>query len=211
MIATVLWMIGGYGLLAIAGIASLGVTSINTMVDAYHLVFVTSGMLAAVLVPYVLAHKAYRHSFIHMNLDVRHRWTRHEVGFVVFALLMAGFWHPLYFLTTDAGHGWHLETTANIITTFVAIMLIGLWEEFFFYRLSVFCIQRISVILGGRCLAGDHVFGVLVPNRLSRLDRAARAVLYDVSGVCLLCDKESICDNYHSYPGRFDRICITAL
>lgn len=117
------------------GVVLLAITPINTKINFWHGVFMASGMLGAVIIPYLLAHRRYHQSFIHMGLDFRRRWSRREIGFVSFAIIASGFWQFLYFLTTDAHHGWYLDTPLNILVTFLVIMIIGLWEEFFFIAL----------------------------------------------------------------------------
>lgn len=117
------------------GVFILSLVVVDTAVNFHNFVVMTSGLIASVVIPYVLAHRKYKHSFVHMGLDFRRRWTRKEIGFVVFAVTMTAFWQPFYFLTTNAHSHWHFDNWFNVLVSFVVIMIIGLWEEFFFIAL----------------------------------------------------------------------------
>ncbi|AGL62622.1 membrane protein of unknown function [Candidatus Saccharimonas aalborgensis] len=124
------------------GVAMLAITPIGTEVKPYYLIFMTLGLAASVLVPYGLARRYDEHSFIHLGLNFRRRWTRNEVKYVVFAAVMTAFWQPLYFLTTNAHFSWHMDTTVNILVSFASIMAVGVWEEFFFIALVLAIAKR---------------------------------------------------------------------
>lgn len=124
------------------GVAILSIAPIGTEVNVYHAVFMTAGMLGALILPYALAHYYDARSFIHMGLNFRRRWTGREIGYVVFAVVMTGFWQPLYFLTTDAHVNWDLDNAVSIMVSFAVIMIIGLWEEFFFIALVLTIAKR---------------------------------------------------------------------
>ncbi len=124
------------------GVAILSVTPIGTEVRPYYLIYMTLGVVASVLVPYGLARRYDTQPFIHLGLNFHRRWTKTEIGYVVFAVAMTAFWQPLYFLTTNAHHGWHMDTAINIIVSFASIMVIGIWEEFFFIALVLAVAKR---------------------------------------------------------------------
>ncbi|MGB3023771.1 MAG: CPBP family intramembrane glutamic endopeptidase [Candidatus Saccharimonadales bacterium] len=124
------------------GVAILSITPIGTEVNMYYFVFMTTGVLASVIVPYALAHHYDKKTFIHMGLDFSRRWTRREVGYVALPVIMTAFWQPLYFLTTNAHNNWHFDTVLSIVVSFIVIMIIGLWEEFFFVALVLTIAKR---------------------------------------------------------------------
>lgn len=118
------------GLVAIATLI-LTLTPIGTETDLVHLLLMTLGLAVTLLVPYAISHIHYKHSFIHFRLSLK-KWPAQAWVMVLFAIVLTPIVLYAYFTTTDASEAWIMESVSDKIIVFTAIMLIGLWEEFFF-------------------------------------------------------------------------------
>lgn len=129
--------------LIVVGIALLLATPISTHISWEHFFTMTGGMMLAVIVPYLISRRYFKDSLIHFNLDWRRKWSRLEIGYVVFAVIACALWLALYFATTDAHKNWPMATPGDITIVFVCIMVIGIWEEFFFIGTVYGVLQRL--------------------------------------------------------------------
>lgn len=130
------------GLIAL-GVAIMMMTPINTHISFEHFIFMTSGIFLSVFLPYVIAHHYFKHPLIHFNLDLRRKWSMTEIGYVVFAVIGCAISLYVYFTTTDAHLNWPLGSFSDIIIVFASIMIIGIWEEFFFIGTVYGILQRL--------------------------------------------------------------------
>ena len=93
-------------------------------------------LLLALAIPYVGSHRLFRHSLIHFRLSFR-GWSRLEFATFLGSVIIAIAFLAGYLLVGDAYKHWKLDTTYDIVVAFTLIMLIGMWEEFYFIA-SVF-------------------------------------------------------------------------
>lgn len=128
--------------LLIIGLFILIVTPINTETTPVHLLTMTTGLFAAVLVPYGLSHLVFKSSIIHFNLEFARRWTRQQIAVFSFVVTGTVLFLYLYFSGSNAHAAWPMETTRDIAIVFGSIMVIGLWEEFFFIATVFGVFQR---------------------------------------------------------------------
>ena len=93
-------------------------------------------LMTALAIPYIGSHRLFKHSLIHFRLSFR-GWSRLEratfAGSVSLTIAFLG----AYFLIGDAYKHWQFATPYDIVVAFTLIMLIGMWEEFYFIA-SVF-------------------------------------------------------------------------
>lgn len=120
-----------YYFLILVGAIIMVLTPINTATDLLHLIVMSSGMALALAIPYVISHRIFRDPLIKFGLSFR-RWTKLETTTVLFIISTTAICLYLYFMTSSAHESWPLETPNDIAIVFISIMLIGLWEEFFF-------------------------------------------------------------------------------
>lgn len=98
-------------------------------------------LATALAIPYASSHVMFKHSLIHLAVDFRRRWARPEWIMFAVSIGISVTFLGLFFLTGDAYKHWKLDTTYDVIVTFALIMLIGIWEEFYFIA-SVFGVLK---------------------------------------------------------------------
>ena len=152
-VVTLLWVVA-YGavamvpesrrrhlLLVVTMLLLLGISPLGTSTEINPGAIMTLGMLVAVGLPFLVQKLSVVDADL-LHLRLRWGWpTKREWGYIAFA---AGLTSPvivLYFLTSGAGHGWHMESLADTLVSFAAIMIIGAWEEVFFIA-AIFGIFR---------------------------------------------------------------------
>ncbi|MBH1980340.1 CPBP family intramembrane metalloprotease [Candidatus Saccharibacteria bacterium] len=119
----------------------LGISPLGTSTEINPGAIMTLGMLVAVGLPF-LVQKLSKVDADLLHLRLRWGWpTKREWGYIVFAACLTSPVIVLYFLTSGAGHGWHMESFADTLVSFAAIMIIGAWEEVFFIA-AIFGILR---------------------------------------------------------------------
>lgn len=119
----------------------LGISPLGTSTEINPGAIMTLGMLVAVGLPF-LVQKLSKADADLLHLRLRWGWpTRHEWGYIAFAACLTSPVIVLYFLTSGAGHGWHMESLGDTLVSFAAIMIIGAWEEVFFIA-AIFGVLR---------------------------------------------------------------------
>ncbi len=109
----------------------LALSPLSTSTELVPATMMLVGMAGAVSLPFVAQFVAREKDLLHLRLRVA--WpTRQEWGYIAFAACMTSTVLAIYFATTSAGHNWHMETPGAALISFMAIMLIGAWEEVFF-------------------------------------------------------------------------------
>lgn len=141
-----------YGLLVWLAVVIMAIIPVATTINVSQFIFMGGGMIVAVATPYIIAHRRYKTSFLDTAWDLRKRWTRREVAYVLTAVMICGFWLFYYFLTTNANKGWSMESTNDILIVFAVIMIIGLWEELFFIAFIFTALNRYLPFLAANTL-----------------------------------------------------------
>ena len=90
-------------------------------------------MVSVVVLPQFFSNRVFGQHLIHFNLDWHRKWRWWEVSYVAFAALVAYLAFPAYFSDTGAYTAWNLEpNVVQLAVVFAGVMLVGMWEEFFF-------------------------------------------------------------------------------
>lgn len=131
-----------YLALMVLAVGCMLLTPVGTKTDALSMALMGGGMALAIAIPYVISHLVYKDALIHFKLDFRRKWRPIEVGAVVFSVLSAYIFMPLYFATTSGAGHWQMGDAMQISIVFLSIMLIGMWEEFFFVATNFSIMQR---------------------------------------------------------------------
>lgn len=97
-------------------------------------------LMAALAIPYVGSHRLFKHSLIHFRLSFR-GWSRLELMTFAGSVGVTITFLAAYFLMGDAYKHWQFATPYDIVVAFTLIMLIGMWEEFYFIA-SVFGVLK---------------------------------------------------------------------
>lgn len=130
------------GLIAI-GLALMLATPVGTTISWSHVILMTTGMVLAVIVPYGISRRYFKDPLIHFNLNVRRKWSVRELGYIIFAVVGSAVCLTLYFATTNAHENWPMVTLSDVIIIFTCVMIVGIWEEFFFIGVVYSILQRI--------------------------------------------------------------------
>ncbi|HET6747099.1 MAG TPA: type II CAAX endopeptidase family protein [Candidatus Saccharimonadales bacterium] len=130
------------GLMAV-GLALLLATPVGTSISWGRFFLMAGGMLLAVIVPYAISRYYFKHSLVHFNLNLRRKWSWLEIAYVVGAVVSCMLCMLLYFSTTNAHENWSMATPSDIAVVFTCIMVIGIWEEFFFIGTVYGILQRV--------------------------------------------------------------------
>lgn len=131
-----------YLVLVVMGVGIMSITPVSTQTTPTSMLLMGVGMMLAITLPYVVSHFVYKDKLIHFNLDFRRRWRPIEIGAVVFAILSTYIFMPIYFATTEGASHWQMNDSGQIAIVFFAIMIIGMWEEFFFVAINFSILQR---------------------------------------------------------------------
>ncbi len=124
------------------GFVILMAVPVSTEVSVMHVFIVLSGIIGSILIPHVISRVFYKQSFLHTTLDFQRRWTWQDIGYVILPAVSTAICTGYYFMMTNAAHGWHLDTTINVLVTFFFVMLVGVWEEFFFIAFVFVSLRR---------------------------------------------------------------------
>lgn len=131
-----------YLALVVMGVGIMSIAPVSTKTTPIDMALMGLGMALALGLPYFISHRVYRDSLIHFKLDFRRKWRPVEIGAVVFAVFCCYSVMPLYFATTNGISHWQMGNLTDIVIVFVAVMGIGMWEEFFFVATIFGIFQR---------------------------------------------------------------------
>lgn len=131
-----------YLVLVVMGIGIMSITPVSTQTTPIGMVLMGGGMFLAIALPYLISHQVYKDALIHFSLDFKRKWRPVEIGAVAFATLCTYLAMPAYFATTSGVTHWQMGDQAQIAIVFLAIMVIGMWEELFFVATIFGILQR---------------------------------------------------------------------
>lgn len=131
-----------YYFMILGSIAIMAAAPVSTSTSEDHMIALFCFGAAALAIPYVISHRIYKHPIIHFHLDFHRRWPKLEVGLAASIILLTIVFLWLFFSTTNAHTNWPLGDARDIMIVFTWIMLIGLWEEFFFIATVFGVLQR---------------------------------------------------------------------
>jgi membrane protease YdiL (CAAX protease family) len=124
---------GRHLLLLTAAIALLGLVPINTDISYGHMLTMGSVLVAVVAGPYLLSTQAFREQVITFPFRMGRRWSKREIGYVIFAGLGAYLLLPFYLADTGSYLNWRAELNpSHIIRLFIGTNALGIWDEIFF-------------------------------------------------------------------------------
>lgn len=119
----------------------LGVTPIGTTTDAPQGPIMGAALFLAVAVPYFVSRYIYRSHLVRFPFDWRRRWTKRELGYVLFTAVAGYLLLPLMLRSGDSYLNWQIEPGVyNLAASYIGLNVVGIWDELFFVStiLSIF-------------------------------------------------------------------------
>jgi len=103
----------------------------------------TSAVLTlAVLVPFLLDRRLYRHETIRFPVRTGRRWSRVERSYLFVALFLAWVLLPFYFLSSGSWQNWPpVDSPVVFGKLLIGVICVGVWDELFFIC-TVFALLR---------------------------------------------------------------------
>lgn len=130
-------------LLLYGAIAVLAVIPLNPDLNWEHIFIMGIGIFSATLIPFLIGHYIYKSNSIIFNFQTKIAWSKLELSYFLFAILMAYLILPYYLKSTGAYLNWGFEPNLNsLIRLFVGINLIGIWEELFFINVTLGILKK---------------------------------------------------------------------
>jgi len=119
--------------LLILAMILVGLTPVNTNLDAPHLVIMSVGLIAAAALPYFISRYIYKDRAIRFKLNPKRLWNKKDIFYLAIWLLLSYFILPIYFATTGAHANWTVEPSFHSLSLlFYGTNSVGAWDEFFF-------------------------------------------------------------------------------
>ena len=124
-------------------IAILGFTPINTEVDTKHILVMGATLSVAVAVPYGLSRWVLKDHVIRFKFHHGRRWTRSEILWVVFAIVLSYLLLPFYLSETGAWKNWTVtDDPGQVLRVFIGTNGLGIWDELFFINVCLGIFRR---------------------------------------------------------------------
>jgi membrane protease YdiL (CAAX protease family) len=129
--------------LIIISLAILGLTPINTHIDIEHMLYMGTALGLAVFVPYGISRFVYRDHAVRFKFWNGRYWYKAEIGYVLFAFVVAFFLLPYYLKSTGSYLNWPSATDFwSIVRLFIGTNALGIWDELFFVSTVLGILRR---------------------------------------------------------------------
>ncbi len=130
------------GLVYVA-LALLGITPITTDVSYGHILSMGTTLGLAVAIPYGLSRWGFKDHIIRFKFHHGRRWTRMEIFWVVFAVVLSYLLIPYYLSHTGAWKNWEVQNDPHhVFRVFIGTNGLGLWDELFFVNICLGVLRR---------------------------------------------------------------------
>lgn len=114
-------------------LAILGVTPVNTDINAQHLLQMGIPLLLAIALPYLVFRYVYREPDIIKYHFEKKRFTRAQIGYIVLAAAVSYVLLPVWMQTTNGYMNWTVDTDPlSLFVLFLGTNGLGIWDELFF-------------------------------------------------------------------------------
>ena len=124
---------GQHMLLLIGMLIFLGLVPINTDISYGHMFIMGSVLIATVILPYIVTRHYLKDRVITFPFRMARRWSKLEIGYILFAGLAAYLILPFYLANTSSYLNWEaLLEPSHIIRLFIGTNALGIWDELFF-------------------------------------------------------------------------------
>lgn len=126
------------------GVAAIAIfTPMTTHTNLVPMIAISSLMASMVVLPQFFSQRVFGRHLLHINLDWHRKWRWWEVGYIALVVTEAYLLLPHYFSSTGAYTTWDVQPhLGQIAVVGTAIIVIGMWEEFFFIGIVYNILQR---------------------------------------------------------------------
>jgi membrane protease YdiL (CAAX protease family) len=130
-------------LLIYISLALLGLTRIDTEVTLLHFGIMGFMLTMALLIPYFVSHYIYQDKAINYPFRMARPWSRTEIFYIFFALVVAYLVVPFMLLNTGSYNNWQVEPGWFYLTLFfIGTNTLGIWDELFFVNTTLGILQK---------------------------------------------------------------------
>lgn len=120
-------------LLIALGLGILSTVSLEADISWPNMFLMGTVLSASVLVPYALSRWVYRDHAIRFPARKGQKWSRLEIGWLAFVVIVGWLVLPRYFFYSGAYLNWPaVITPSEIARLFVGVNAVGIWDELFF-------------------------------------------------------------------------------
>lgn len=121
----------------------LAISPISPDISWEHIFIMGLGMFSAILIPFLIGHYIYKNNSIAFNFQTKIAWSKLELSYFLFAILMAYLILPYYLKSTGSYLNWGFEPNlSSIARLFIGINLVGIWEELFFINVTLGILKK---------------------------------------------------------------------
>lgn len=140
----------------------LALAPLTTVFSWHRFIIMASLMIGAVVLPYIVSQYFGLQHLIHFNFDWSRRWKLWEIAYIVSTAIVVYLLMPYYFKSTGDIHAWYFQRhIGEISIVFGSIMVIGIWEEFFFTASVLSILRRYLPFTYANCIQAIMFSGFL--------------------------------------------------
>lgn len=112
-------------------IALLGVTPLDTSVGLQHAILIGVPLFLAIAVPHLVTRYIYKNP-LRVPFNIRRIWHRKEISYILLVLILSYLLLPFMLRETNSYPSWTiLPGFWNILTSYVGLNAVAIWEELF--------------------------------------------------------------------------------
>lgn len=130
-------------ILLYGAIAVLAVTPINPDISWKHIFMMGAGIFSVILFPFLISRYIYKSNSVTFKFQFGKRWSKLEISYLVFSVMMAYLVLPFYLKSTGAYTNWVFEPSFDSIARFfIGINVVGIWDELFFINMTLGVLKK---------------------------------------------------------------------
>jgi membrane protease YdiL (CAAX protease family) len=125
------------------GLVIISTVPLNADLSLSHMALMGGALALAVAIPYLLSRFVFREHAIRFPIRTGKRWSRVEVSYLGFVLILGYFILPFYLISTGVYQNWPVASEPSVFARlFVGVNSVGIWDELFFVCTAFTLLRR---------------------------------------------------------------------
>jgi len=113
-------------------VALLGATPLGTSTGLRHAILMGVPLFLSIAIPYLVTRYIYKNNLLRIPFNFRRIWHRKEISYILLVLILSYFILPFMLRETNSYPNWTIQPGFwNIITSYVGLNAVAIWEELF--------------------------------------------------------------------------------
>ena len=110
----------------------LGATPLGTNIGLQHVILMGVPLFLGIAIPYLVARYIYKNNLLRIPFNFRRIWHKKEISYILLVLILSYFILPFMLRETNSYPNWTIQPGFwNIITSYVGLNAVAIWEELF--------------------------------------------------------------------------------